>query len=208
MLDYTRFYRRHLPHFQPNGATLFVTFRLAGSLPKGVAERLQAESELVRAQIARCEPATASKLYEEYRRAFGRFDSHLDAAAYGPRWLEQPEVARLVADALCARDGVVLDMAAYCIMPNHVHAVFSLRNDGNGVPFALQKVMQSLKAHTARAANWALARSGAFWQHESYDHVVRDGGELERIVAYVVNNPVKAGLVATAGKWPWTFVKS
>jgi REP element-mobilizing transposase RayT len=67
--------------------------------------------------------------------------------------------------------------------------------------------MQSLKRHTARQANRILNRRGTFWQAESYDHVVRDEQELERIVEYVIDNPVKAGLIADGLAWPWTYVR-
>ena len=40
-----------------------------------------------------------------------------------------------------------------------------------------------------------------FWQHESYDHWVRDDEELERIVAYIAANPVKANLVRQPQDW-------
>ena len=46
-------------------------------------------------------------------------------------------------------------------------------------------------------------RSGVFWQDESYDHIVRDQAELERTIKYVLNNPVKAGLVDDWEKWKW-----
>ena len=49
-------------------------------------------------------------------------------------------------------------------------------------------------------------KKGAFWQHESYDHVVRNEKEFERILAYIVNNPVKAGLVADWQDWPYTYM--
>ncbi len=58
------------------------------------------------------------------------------------------------------------------------------------------RTLQSLKGYTARQANRILQREGAFRQAESYDRVVRDAAELERIVVYVLNNPVKAGLVS------------
>lgn len=67
--------------------------------------------------------------------------------------------------------------------------------------------MQSLKGYTARKANCLLGRSGTFWQHESYDHVVRDPSEWRRIVNYVLNNPVKAGLVDTWEKWQWSYCR-
>ncbi len=68
--------------------------------------------------------------------------------------------------------------------------------------------MQSLKRHTARQANIVLDRKGALWQDESYDHVIRDNEEYIRIINYVLENPVKAGLVSKWDEWPWTFCKS
>jgi hypothetical protein len=50
-----------------------------------------------------------------------------------------------------------------------------------------------------------LGRTGkAFWQDESFDHRVQDEVELLRIVRYVENNPVSAGLAAHPGGWPWS----
>ena len=59
---------------------------------------------------------------------------------------------------------------------------------------SLSSIMRSLNGRTAREANFALGRSGTFWEHENYDHVVRDEAELGRIITYVLGNPVKAGL--------------
>jgi REP element-mobilizing transposase RayT len=67
--------------------------------------------------------------------------------------------------------------------------------------------MQSLKRHTARQANIVLGRQGAFWQDESYDHVIRDNTEFLRISHYVLENPVKTGLVSNWDEWPWSYVK-
>jgi REP element-mobilizing transposase RayT len=68
--------------------------------------------------------------------------------------------------------------------------------------------MQSLKRHTARQANIVLGRQGAFWQDESYDRVIRDNDEYVRTVNYVLENPVKAGLVSKWEDWPWAYFKS
>ncbi|MEX1097888.1 MAG: hypothetical protein WED34_17720 [Planctomycetales bacterium] len=64
--------------------------------------------------------------------------------------------------------------------------------------------MQSVKGYTARGCNKLLGLSGAFWQDESYDHVVRDQEELFRIIDYIENNPVKAGLVARREDWKFS----
>jgi REP element-mobilizing transposase RayT len=66
--------------------------------------------------------------------------------------------------------------------------------------------MKSLKGYTARQANLHLRRTGQFWEEESYDHEVRDGAEFGRIVRYILNNPVKAGLVQHWSEWPWNYV--
>ncbi len=65
--------------------------------------------------------------------------------------------------------------------------------------------MHNIKRNSAKQANAALGRTGQFWQHESYDHFVRDEAELGRILQYVINNPVKAGLVADWHDWKWTY---
>jgi putative DNA methylase len=70
--------------------------------------------------------------------------------------------------------------------------------DGKG---PLAGIMHSLKSYTANEANTLLGRNGQFWQHESFDHWVRDGQELERIVFYIIWNPVKAKLVDKPHQW-------
>ncbi len=207
--DYKPVYERNLPHFQPPGACLFVTIRLAGSMPAAVLGQLKQEAE-ERERLIRKTAASADLhdlLYQEQKRQFGRFDQILDKAATGPMWLGQPEIAEIVAEAMHFRDGKVYDLDAFCIMSNHSHAVFTPLAKEDGTYHALQKIMHSLKRHTARAGNKVLGREGAFWQHESYDHVVRNRREWERIVAYVLNNPLKAGLVEKWEDWPWTYLK-
>jgi REP element-mobilizing transposase RayT len=78
-------------------------------------------------------------------------------------------------------------------MPNHVHLVCTPLFINDEV-ISLALIMQSLKGYTARKANLLLGRQGDFWQHESYDHVVRDAAELDRIVKYVMANRAMAGL--------------
>jgi putative DNA methylase len=66
---------------------------------------------------------------------------------------------------------------------------------------SLSQIMHSLKSYTTNEANKLLERSGQFWQHESYDHWVRDDDELERIVRYINRNPVNANLVNHPEQW-------
>ena len=200
-------YRRNMPHVQPPGATFFVTFRLAGSIPLAVLNALHREAERVRAELERAPDCQerVDRTYRQHRRFFGKWDAAMDEGG-GPDWLRQPKIAGLVAQAIHYFDGQRYDLLASCIMPNHVHVVLTplLKTEDDYYPLA--QIMHSMKGYTARHANQLLGRTGAFWQHESYDHFVRGPAELERIVAYVLNNPVKAGLVTDWQFWPWTYV--
>jgi len=227
----TKFYRRKLPHIHPPGAILFVTFRLAGSVPKGVlkewkAEKQWLEHELKRVALEAKETNTLEALNHEarliafHRRWFLKFEEILHRADQGPTWLKEERIAKLVADSIEYRDGKVCRMDAYCIMSNHVHLVFkpfldeknisvkhqqagSLQYESSEPPLAV--IMHSLKSYTANEANKILKRSGAFWETESYDHVIRDEKEYHRVIAYVLNNPVKAGLVKDWREWQWNW---
>jgi REP element-mobilizing transposase RayT len=108
--------------------------------------------------------------------------------------MRDQRVARLVAGALTHFDGERYGLLAWCVMPNHVHAVFRPLEG-----FALSAILHSWKSFTASAANRVLGRKGEFWQAESYDHLVRDGDDLANQVRYVAQNPCKAGLA----EWPW-----
>ena len=208
-LEYQLFYRRHLPHYQPPGATLFITSRLAGSIPVEVMRRLVEESERTSALLDKISDPEERRrrAYVERRHAFGRWDRVLDASRSGPFWLRDERIANLVAESLHYRDGKVYELGAFCIMPNHVHVVYTPLQKADGSYHAMSIIMHSLKRRTAREANQLLNREGDFWQHENYDHSVRDDKERLRIVNYVLSNPVKAGLVNRPEDWEWTCCK-
>jgi len=202
------YYCRHLPHWQPHQATFFVTFRLKGSLPQEVIESLRAERKLEKREFARSREVERGKQdYLEEHGSFGRWDSLLDAARTGHHWLMQSDIAEIVKEAMHHRDGREYNLYAFCVMANHVHAVFRPIEKEHAPEFPLNKIMQSLKRHTARKANIVLGREGAFWQDESYDHVIRNSEEFLRILHYVVENPVKARLVSKWEDWPWTYCR-
>lgn len=161
---------------------------------------------------------------EWHRQWFRKFERTLDCAGSGPVWLKDDRIAKAVAESLHYRDGKVYCLDAYCIMSNHVHAVFTplpmqssrtdVFNSAEGTAQtedlcynSLSSIMMSLKGYTAHKANRLLGRSGAFWHRESYDRVVRDANEWQRIIKYVLNNPVKAGLVDSWEKWQWSYCR-
>ena len=176
------YYRRDLPHWHPNGTLLFVTWRLEGSLPSYVHSRLAEETP---------------------DQAFRRIDRVLDQATSGPQWLKDPLIAGTVVNALRLSENRKLPrLSAFVVMPNHVHVLLQAL-----VP--LGKVTQWIKGYTAYEASQILGRKGeTFWQHESYDHWVRNEDEYHRIVRYIEFNPVSAGLVGFIEEWPWSSART
>ena len=90
------------------------------------------------------------------------------------------------------------ELFGYVVMPNHVHMLI--------MPIQpVSVITRWLKGSTARRANSMLRRTGKpFWRDESFDHWVRNGRELHRIIDYIEMNPVEAGLVEVAEDWPWS----
>jgi REP-associated tyrosine transposase len=210
-IDMKEFYRRHLPHWQPQEAVFFVTFRLKDSLPGEVIEALRKQRQVVKIALHKLpESKRAEQDQLDAERYFEKWEGYLGKAEFGPRWLAQSEIADIVKAALHYRDGKLLDLHAYCIMSNHVHVVFEplSMSEWHSDILPLHKIMQSLKRYTARQANMLLGREGAFWQDESYDRVIRDNNEYIRTVNYVLENPVKAGLVTKWEDWLWTYCKT
>jgi len=44
----------------------------------------------------------------------------------------------------------------------------------------------------------------SFWQEESYDHTIRDDREFAKVLSYIEQNPVRAGLVKEASEFRWS----
>jgi REP element-mobilizing transposase RayT len=173
------YYTWRLPHWQPENTPLFLTWSLQGAIPRN-----------------RYPPPGHAAAGE----AFVFIDRFLDQAKHGPTWMIRQEIAHLIAGALrfSADNLSQFALHAFVVMPNHVHMLVTPQ-----IPAS--KFMQTLKGFTAREANRMLAREGQrFWQHESYDHWVRGDEQFGRIVRYIEENPVRAGLAASPEEYRWS----
>lgn len=231
-LDYKSFSERRRPHIHPAGATLFVTYRLVDSIPQAVIRRYKAKKEWLENELKRArkvpvgsqDPELKERLdrIEEFHREwFLNFEDILHKAESGPMWLKDDRVAAKVAENLHRLDGEAYRLDAYCVMSNHVHTVFTPLlaaaelqesfDDSGHLTFlsehpGLSRIMHSLKGRAARECNLILSRRGQFFEHESFDHVVRLG-RLMSTIRYVLNNPVKAGLVKDWREWRWSYCR-
>ena len=183
-----RVYVRHMPHWRQAGATYFVTFRLADSLPQARLDEL----ERLKCDWQARNPSTQNKesLEQLARMIFERIEMWLDQGM-GSCALRDERCSLMVHQALQYFHNQRYELAASVVMPNHVHCIVR--------PFPAQKVeleeiTGSWKSFTARKINKTLGQTDCLWQDESYDRIIRDEEHLWRSVQYIGRNPKKAGL--------------
>jgi putative transposase len=183
----TKTYRRHLPHILPAGSTIFLTWRVRGSLPPGF--------------VFDCPGQRPDQRKISDGVSFSRMDKLLDAATHGPRWLADSAIAEEVCRTIERGAEAPLSqyvLHEYVVMPNHVHLLITPKTD-------VSRIMQGIKGATARFANLQLGRTGtSFWQDEVFDRFCRSAEEFQRIRGYIARNPVRAGLANAMGEWLWS----
>lgn len=203
-------YKNHLPHWRQEGVLYFVTFRLADSIPASVLRQWAEEDDMWRAahgitseMSATEQAARYARIPEDLRKAFEhsqrrRLHVELDRC-HGACLLRDPAAARHVAEALRFHHSARLDCGDFVVMPNHVHWVVAPYPDQ-----PLQQLCGSVKQYSATKINQLTERKGKLWQGESFDHVVRNAQELQRIRDYIRDNPQKARLQ----KGAWIYHKA
>lgn len=174
--------------------TAFVTFRLDDSLPASVVEAYRTERRRLN-RLSILTPEDVEVQRERTRLFCDRIDRYLDAGHGGcaPR---RPALAELVMGAFRFFHGKRYVLHAAVVMPNHAHVLATL-----DPAQTLEATTHSWKSYTAHQAIERHGQSAPFWQSESYDHLVRDDFEFDRMVRDVLENPRKAGL----GAWPYVF---
>ncbi len=200
-------YQGDLPHIQPPGAILFITFRLAESLPKEILHNISDEYARLTHIISKDGIDIQDAVKQRLKLIF-KYDNYLHMSNTGPHYLKDPEIANMVCDAIHFHDEKMYKLFAYCVMSNHVHIVLKPNHIEENEYVPMSKIMHSIKSYTASEANKILRRKGQFWMNESFDHYVRSDQSFDRIIKYVIDNPVEANLVKSAADWPWSYSKS
>ena len=154
--------RGYLPHFDAPDLVQHIVFRLADSLPAHLIEGI--------ASTSRHECLDAA-------------DAALDCG-HGRGDLALPQIARTIEETMLRFDGDRYALIAWCVMPNHVHALIETR-----MGHRLDRVLHSWKSFTAHFANRFLGRTGRFWAPEYFDRFMPDDTQLGKTVAYIEANP-------------------
>lgn len=122
--------------------------------------------------------------------------------------MKNPVVAKMVCDAIHFHDDKLYELITFCVMSNHVHLLLTPNQIQEEEYVLMSEIMHSIKSYTAIKANCMLKRKGPFRTHESFDHYIRNESELEFIIQYIMDNPVKANLVRKSEDWPWSYKKN
>lgn len=185
--------RGYLPHYDTGQKIQHVTVHLGDSLPATARRRIDEHT----------------KLSPRPKRALTKLQlihNTLDEG-HGACWLNRQAPALLVKNALFHFDGERYDLHAWVIMPNHFHALFRPYDD-----WLMSKTISSWKGFTAKEIRKWIKENELieekpqkhFWQPEYWDRYIRDKAHYERVVQYIHQNPVKAGLCQRVEDWPWS----
>lgn len=204
-------HQRHLPHWQPPGATFFITWRLYESLPQSALEQIEEQKRRLQQEELQWQGTEEERKAIHFKKLFAVYDGLLDQAEGRDLWLRNEAIASIIENSLLHRYAEMYELWAYVVMPNHVHTFLRPQPENTEIDdseihyIKLEKITQRLKGYSALEANKILGRTGrSFWQDESYDHWARDEKEFYRIISYIENNPVKAGLASKPEDWRWS----
>jgi type I restriction enzyme R subunit len=171
----------NLPHWQQNNAWIFVTYRLADSLPEAKLKVWQEEKD--RWLNFYPKPWTPSQEREYHRRFSDRVNNWLDQG-YGSCLLARPDLSEIVANAFHHFDGERYLMNSFVVMPNHVHLLFSPHEN-----HLLPDLLHTWKRFTAREINKRLDQKGPLWQADYWDRLIRSKEHFDWVRDYIIRNP-------------------
>lgn len=173
--------RGYLPHIDANRTYQFVTYRLADALPDKCKKDL-------------CQLPDSDFKRQLYR----RIESFLDDG-HGSQLLGNPIAAIIVQDSLVFGHLDRYRLAAWSIMPMHVHILIG-PNDG----WTLNGIMRDHKGFTSHEIGKKLNRSGRLWQVENFDRYIRNQDHFDAVARYIEWNPVKAKLCGDPRDWAYS----
>ena len=184
---------RNLPHWAANATLIFITYRLADSMPADKLRAWQTErDEWLRFHPEPWDEATTREYYDTFP---GKLDEMLDAG-YGSCVLAREDCRRIVVENLLHFNGKRYNLHSFVVMPNHVHVLMEIANREE-----LPKIVHGWKSYTSNRINEAIVGSGGVWQREYYDRLIRDAAHYANTVEYIRKNARAAeGINALAAR--------
>ena len=172
---------KKLPHWFQEHKTVFVTFRLADSLPQ---EKIEELIELKRNMLLYESLSSSDEVHKEYNLEVARRIERWIDLGHGSCVLANQEIRKTVADAIFFQDEDKYVVYAFVVMPNHVHILMSPL-----INIPVVDIIGKIKGFTAKKINKALHTTGTVWQSGIFDRIVRDNNNFEQYMDYIYNNP-------------------
>jgi REP element-mobilizing transposase RayT len=147
----------------------------------------------------------------EYRRRLPHYqpDSRIFFITFCTYQRQQlSERARSIVLEVCLRgNGSLFELLAVVVMPDHVHLALTPIITTNG-PVCIARIMQAIKSTSAHRINRELGHQGTVWQQESFDRALRREERLDDKIDYMMENPVRAGIVRNPSDYRWLWRKT
>lgn len=160
------YYKRKLPHISIENHYIFITFRTYDSVDE---------------YVKKLNSSQLNNKQKQYK-----IDKYLDLSNHGAYFYG--DITQCMKNILLKNNNTLYRLEAFCIMPNHIHLMI--------LPLdSLSNIVKYIKGTSANQINKLLNRNGTFWQREYYDKIVRDEMMYEKVLKYILNNPIKANLV-------------
>ncbi len=124
------------------------------------------------------------------------------------RWI-MPEWARELVLGCCIHDHRIrYDLHVAVVMPDHVHVILiPTIDDERRSVVPLPEIMKAIKGASSHQINHRLGRHGSIWQEESFDRVLRSSEKLDEKIVYILQNPVRCGLVREWHEYSWIWYR-
>jgi REP element-mobilizing transposase RayT len=205
--------RNNQPHIQPYGATFFVTMMAHDAIPGAELDRLRSERDTALASLSRYSNRKEKrKIQEDY-------ENSIEKLLHAKKNQEYPfrtrETQAVVSTRLQQYNHLYYILDAACIMANHLHLLldFSVQipDDWDGIStidgyISLATVIARIKGGITYDYNTLMKRKGTLWAKGYYDRYIRNQIHFSTVFNYIIQNPVKAGIVERWKDYPGTYI--
>jgi len=208
------FRRRDLPHIDIADKPYFITACLNGSINAKGLKRIRAYRDELSNRKRPKKYRESEWKSAQHKLVFKLVDSILDGEP-SVQHLNDDRLAEIVQKAFLHFADERYRLFAFAVMPSHHHWVF-LPDEKWSEELTIKErlkerprtpreaISHSIQSYTGSCCNKVLGVSGQFWQWETFDHYARNEDELMRIIRYIEQNPVAAGLASKPENFPWS----
>ncbi|WP_297219658.1 transposase [uncultured Prevotella sp.] len=169
-----------LPHWFQEQKTMFITFRLADSLPSEAIDNLRLDQLFNKSDNV----VSDYRNKEHYRQALMRKIEKYLNNGHGKCILQRDNIRNIVIEALHYYDGTEYVLHAFVIMPNHVHLLLSPLGK-----LPVNTIIGQVKSYSGHKIKKLLNCKDNIWQSNMFDRIVRNGDDFEKIIKYIEENP-------------------